>query len=220
MKVFFTQLALCRIITVCIAFLIVSSHVWSQDRALNVYSNQLIYSIPNPKYFDSEKDPFTFHGISIAYQKSNEGISRQFEFGSHFRNKDEPNERYSTNYLHLRYEKVKRVEKLSSDQFKFSLGKTLRLHYQSESINARSFSEFERENKGGGLSFSFLAAAQFEVTPNVFLDFRVSSIGVTLGLNSSRVENPNFREDLRTTSGFDFDLLTEFLLRTGIGYRF
>lgn len=191
----------------------------AQDRSLKVYANiQYLNSRPMPSIFNYTPALLAYNGISLAYSVKKEMWKNEFEIGGNIYHLDEPFAEGFSYYL--RYEKGYYTPLEILKKGKLAFGLAGKIFYLGEYFRVSTVGGWPLKNEVGGLALEAFIHIEYKITNQFYLDLNSNFSPITFGLNRLRIDNPNLSVRQRTTGGFDFDMLSERLLRIGFAYKF
>lgn len=191
----------------------------SQENSIKLYANLPFWnSKPIPRAFNYEEAFITFNGLSLAFSNRNDLWRNEYEIGGQPLHLNL--EEYAGYSVYFRFQRARYLSTKILKKGQLAFGIAARLYVFNETFDPSTSATFPLEFNSSGISIGPFAHFEYALSKNIFIDINSNLLSLNFELNRQRIENPFLTERQQTTGGFDFDLLTERLLRIGIGYRF
>lgn len=210
--------------TIFLFFFLTSFSIFGQSKSLKIYSNFLLlgserYSVVPA--FEQKNNLFEFEQITIAFRKEKEKRYWEYEAGFLLFN-NEADSLFQLKHIdgHIRVEKGYKFKESSNGKFKFYLSPALKGYYLKEENTPKTTTNFPITNWVGGINLALFVRGQYHFNDKWYLDVNTSLVGASFGINLQKIENPMLFDNQQAQGGFDFDVLSEQLLRIGLGYNF
>lgn len=196
--------------------------LFSQQNGLKLYSN-FFYLKPQPSTTFKNNDPnlihFTYPSIALRLVTKREWIH---EIETHFyvNNPEVDGETYTDLETHIRHEIGKYIRAGFSEKVNIQLAGSYQFYYAKENIPGTDTYPFRQRNQLFGISVAFGIHFEYQLSKRFYLDANMSIIDYSLGMDFSYTDHPRLTENQRKQGGFDIDLLSDRMLRIGVGYHF
>ncbi len=215
------HLSKCIILSVLL-LAITGNSAKAQKNSLKVYGNFLILnSEKEPWHFNHTPSPFSYRGISVAYQLINkEGRIHEWEIRISFDKENTDSLKFNQFNAHVRYEIGRRFKRKLSKKIDFGISGGGKIFYLHETVNRQPGFEFQRINNAVGINIAALAHLEYALSKNIYIDLSLTLGGASIDSSYQYYDNPALTERQKKQGGFDLDLFRERLLRIGVGYRF
>ena len=202
-------------------FLCSTFYLSGQDKSIKVYSNFLYlnserYSI----LFNPNKKGFEFEQVSLAYRKRNEKTFFELEGGLLTFKEELPDFAKDHFDIHIRGEQGFKMRESANGKFLFYISLAAKIYYWREDDLPKTSANFETNTWSTGLNGALFLRGEYHFNEKFYLDVNTTFLGGTLSAQFSTLKDPILTVNQQTQGGFDFDILSERLLRIGIGYKF
>jgi len=202
-------------------FLFSSFYLSGQNQSIKIYSNFLYLN--SERYslrFNSSQKGFEFEQVRLAYRKTKEKSFFELEGGLLAFKKEESI--FTKNHfdIHIRGEQGFKIRATKNGKFLMYLSLAAKVYYWTEDDLPKTSSSFETNTWTSGLNGALFFRGEYHLNEKFYLDVNTTFLGGNLSVLFTTTKNPALTERQQTQGGFDFDILTERLLRIGVGYKF
>ena len=196
--------------------------VFSQEKevVVNLYTNFLYFnSSYNPRYFDFDRGPIDFFGLTPSISFFSEESEWIHEFEPRFWYQQRNQQTIQELEAGLRYSIGRYLYRSEADNVRIRAGLAARSTYYQADFTPTTSSDFPIETRSTWFGLSLVGHVEFWITPTIKVDISTLNFSTGLGFESVYTDNPALAEPQKKQGGFNFNTGGQRIFRVGLGFK-